>query len=323
MAIEKEGKKEIKSVEDLPGVGPKTAEKLKQAGFYDLISLAVSSPQEVAELAGIPEATAEKLIAAARNVLHMDFVTADVVLQKQQERGYITTGSKSLDKLLGGKGVPTMAIIEAFGEFGSGKTQIGFQLAVNVQLPLEQGGLEGDAIWIDTEGTFSPRRVMQMAEAIGLDPLQALKRIHYIRAYSVDHQMLIAEKIPEYVAKHNLNLKLIVVDSLTSLFRSEYTGRGQLAERQQKLNRHIHQLQKLADRFNAAVYFTNQVMARPDVLFGDPTAPIGGHVLAHAATYRIYLRKSKENKRIARLVDAPDLPPMEIVFRITDEGIRD
>jgi len=318
-----ENKEEILKLEDLPGVGPKTAEKLREAGFTDLISIAVMPASELAEILGITQSSAMKIINAARSALKMDFITAYELLERQKKIGYITTGSKSLDKLLGGYGIPTQAITEAFGEYGTGKSQLGFQLCVNVQLPPEKGGLDGDAIFIDTENTFRPKRIMEMAEAVGLDPLEALKRIRYVRAYSSDHQMLIVEKIPDLVRKENLNLKLIVVDSFTGLFRAEYLGRGSLAERQQKLNKHLHDLQRLADRYNCAVYITNQVMARPDILFGDPTQAIGGHIVAHGATYRIYLRKSKGEKRIARLVDAPDLPPMEAVFRITPEGIRD
>lgn len=116
---------------------------------------------------------------------------------------------------------------------------------------------------------------------------------------------------------------MIIVDSLTSHFRADFVGRGELAGRQQKLNRHLHQLQKLADAYNIAIYVTNQVMSRPDILFGDPTAPVGGHILGHMSTYRIYLRRGKEGTRIARMVDAPNLPEAEAVFIVTPEGIKD
>ncbi len=162
---------------------------------------------------------------------------------------------------------------------------------------------------------------MELAKAVGLDPQKALESVLVARAYNSDHQIVLVEKADEYIRKHNV--KLLIVDSLTSAFRSDYAGRGSLADRQQKLNRHLHKLQKLADIHNIAVYVTNQVMARPDILFGDPTAPIGGHVLGHQATYRLYLRKSKEDKRIAKLIDSPCLPEGEAVFRVTPEGIRD
>jgi len=308
-------------IEELPGVGEKIAEKLKSAGFVDLLSLAASMPSEVAQAAGIGEETASKLVNLARSKLKMTFEPATQVLEKRKNVGRITTGSKALDNLLGGGGVETQAITEAHGAFGSSKTQLGLQLAVNVQLPPEKGGLNGKAIFIDTEGTFRPERLMELAKAVGLDPQKALESVLVARAYNSDHQIVLVEKADEYIRKHNV--KLLIVDSLTSAFRSDYAGRGSLADRQQKLNRHLHKLQKLADIHNIAVYVTNQVMARPDILFGDPTAPIGGHVLGHQATYRLYLRKSKEDKRIAKLIDSPCLPEGEAVFRVTPEGIRD
>lgn len=200
-------------------------------------------------------------------------------------------------------------------------TQVGFQLAVNVQLPPEKGGLKRACLWIDTEHTFSPHRIISMAKAVGLDPTQALKNIYVARAFNSEHQMFLVEKAPEMIEDKDIGL--IVIDSLTSHFRADFVGRGMLAERQQKLNKHLHQLQRLADAYNLAVYVTNQVMARPDILFGDPTAPVGGHVLGHMSTYRVYLRRGKEGRRIARLIDAPNLPEAEVVFVITEEGIRD
>lgn len=200
-------------------------------------------------------------------------------------------------------------------------TQLGLQLAVNVQLPVDKGGLNGKALIIDTEGTFRPERIQQLAEAKGLDSKKALDNIFVGRAFNSDHQMLLVDKAEEIIKEKKI--KLIVVDSLTSAFRSDYTGRGTLANRQQKMNRHMHKLQKLADIHNIAVYVTNQVMSRPDILFGDPTAPIGGHILGHNATFRIYLRKSKGEKRIARLIDSPNLPEGEAIFLVKTEGICD
>lgn len=309
-----------KSIEDLPGVGPKAAEKLRAAGYADLMSIATASAGEIAAACEIGEATAQKIILAARAELKMGFETADEIFQKRKKIQKLTTGSKALDALLGG-GIETQAITEAHGPFGSGKSQLAMQLAVNVQLPEEQGGLNGTCVFIDTESTFRPERVVQMAKAMGLNPEKVLKNIFVGRAYNSDHQMLLAEKVRDIVREKNV--KLVVIDSLTSHFRADYSGRGELASRQQKLNRHLHFLQRLADAYNLAVYVTNQVMARPDVLFGDPTQPIGGHVLAHAAMFRLYLRKSKQDKRIARLIDSPYLPEGEAVFRITAEGVRD
>ncbi|ADT84851.1 DNA repair and recombination protein RadA [Thermococcus barophilus] len=322
----KKKKKEIKTLEDLPGVGPATAEKLREAGYDSLEAIAVASPIELKEIAGISEGAALKIIQAAREAANIGtFIRADEYFQRRQTIGRISTGSKSLDKLLGG-GIETQAITEVFGEFGSGKTQIAHTLAVMVQLPPEEGGLNGSVIWIDTENTFRPERIRQIAENRGLDPDEVLKNIYVARAYNTNHQMLLVEKAEEII-KEKLNtdrpVKLMVVDSLTSHFRSEYVGRGALAERQQKLGKHLADLHRLANLYDIAIFVTNQVQARPDAFFGDPTRPIGGHILAHSATLRIYLRKGKAGKRIARLIDSPHLPEGEAAFRITDKGIED
>jgi len=312
--------KKVKNLEDLPGVGEATAEKLRKAGYDSLEKIAASSPYELQEVAEIGVETAKKTISAARDALEMGYETADKILERRKIIGKITTGSKELDNLIGG-GVETQAITETFGKFSSGKTQLGFQLSVNVQLPKDKGGLEGSCLLIDAESTFRPERVKQIAEARGLNSDEILKNIHVARAVNTDHQMILVDKADEVIEKNNI--KLIVVDSLTSMFRTDFIGRGALSERQQKLNKHVHALQKLADRYNLAVYITNQVMDNPAILFGDPTTPIGGHVLAHAAVYRLYLRKGKEEKRIARLVDSPSMPEGEAIFKVTTKGIED
>jgi len=320
MIEEEENKKSPKKLEDLPGIGKVTAEKIRKAGYEDFRKIAAASPHEFSEVAEIGVETAKKTIAAARDALEMGFESADNILERRKNIVKITTGSTELDGLLGG-GVETQAITEFYGKFSSGKSQMGFQLAVNVQLPRDQGGVDGACIFIDTESTFRPERIISMAKAKGLDPDETLKRIFVAKAVNSDHQILLADKAEELIDKHNV--KLIVVDSMMSQFRSDYTGRGALSERQQKLNKHLHQLQKLADTYNIAIYITNQVMDRPDILFGDPTAPIGGHVLAHNATFRIYLRKGKASKRIARMIDSPSLPEGEVVFCIDEDGISD
>ena len=312
-------KKKI-NLEEIPGVGPKLADKLTEMGFTDPMSIAVASPGELSRILEIGQATAGKIINNVRQMLKMGFTPADKVWEQRQKMAKITTSSKSLDELLGG-GIQTQAITEAFAQFGAGKTQLGFQLSLNVQLPTEQGGLKGNTLFIDTENTFRPQRIMQMAEAMKLDPMKALKNIFVARAFNSDHQIFLVDKASEMI--ENKNIKLLVVDSLTSHFRADYMGRGELAPRQQKLNRHLHTLQRLADAHNMAIYVTNQVLSNPAVLFGDPTRPVGGHVLAHAATYRLYFRKSRGDKKIAKMLDSPDLPIGECVFQITPEGIRD
>ncbi|WP_457742542.1 DNA repair and recombination protein RadA [Thermococcus sp.] len=322
----KKKEKEIKTLEDLPGVGPATAEKLREAGYDTIEAIAVASPLELKEIAGISEGAALKIIQAAREAANIGtFMRADEYYKRRREIGRISTGSKSLDKLLGG-GIETQAITEVFGEFGSGKTQLAHTLAVMVQKPPEEGGLGGSVIWIDTENTFRPERIKQIAEARGLDPDEALKNIYVARAFNSNHQMLLVEKAEEIIkekASTDRPVKLLVVDSLMAHFRSEYVGRGSLAERQQKLAKHLADLHRIADLYDIAVFVTNQVQAKPDAFFGDPTRPVGGHILAHSATLRIYLRKGKAGKRVARLIDSPHLPEGEAVFRITERGVED
>ncbi|MEM3401821.1 MAG: DNA repair and recombination protein RadA [Candidatus Hadarchaeales archaeon] len=311
------------AIEDLPGVGEAIAEKLREAGYRTIESIAVASIGELCEAAEIGEGVAKKIIAGAREMARVgEFTTGDKVLEMREKIGRITTGSKKLDELLDG-GVETQGVTEAFGEFGSGKTQLGHQLAVNVQLPVEKGGLEGKAIFIDTEGTFRPERIRDMAVAVGLDPFRTLKNIYWVRAFNTDEQILITEKAEEMAEKEDERIKLIIVDSLMSHFRAEYPGRGKLVDRQQKINRLLMILHRIASLHDLAVYVTNQVLSAPDVFFGDPTRPIGGHVVGHSVTTRIYLRKSKAPKRIARIYDSPALPENEAVFAILSDGIRD
>lgn len=311
----------VKAIEELPGVGPATAEKLREAGFSDLMALAVASPQMIADAAELGSNVAQKIIIAAREAVDIGgFETGDVILERRKSVAKLTTLSKALDELLGG-GLETQAITECYGEFGSGKSQLAHQLAVNVTRPEEDGGLGGDTVWIDTEQTFRPERIRQMVEALDLDADEILKHIHVARAFNSHHQMLLVEKANDLA--QDFRIRLIVIDSLTAHFRAEYIGRGVLAERQQLLNKHIHELMRFGDIHNAVIYVTNQVQAKPDAFFGDPTRPVGGHIVGHSATFRVYLRKSKGGKRIARLIDSPNLPEAEAVFSVSEDGIRD
>ncbi|MCK4808078.1 MAG: DNA repair and recombination protein RadA [Candidatus Aenigmarchaeota archaeon] len=307
-------------LKDLPGVGPKTVEKLEDAGYAEMMSLATASSGIIAAVADVGEGTAAKIINAARDALDMGFENGLKALERRKLVKKITTGSKTLDNLLGG-GLETQAITECYGAFGSSKTQIAHQIAVNVQVPEKEGGLGGSVLFIDTENTFRPERIQQMSEAMGMDTKKVLEHIYIARAYNSDHQMILAEKAKDIMKEKNI--KLVIVDSLMAHFRSDYVGRGTLSDRQQKLNRHMHELQKLGDTYNAAIYVTNQVMSKPNVLFGDPTEAIGGHIVGHTSTFRIYLRKSRQNLRVAKLVDSPHLPEGEAIFCVTSEGIKD
>ncbi|MFB6204267.1 MAG: DNA repair and recombination protein RadA [Candidatus Nanohaloarchaea archaeon] len=305
-------------LEDIKGVGGKTAEKLEEAGYDDLMSIATMSAGDLGEVADLGENKAQSIITEARKHLDIGFETGKDKYEQRKEMERITTGADDFDEILGG-GVETQAITEVYGEYGSAKTQLAHQLAVNVQLPEGEGGLGKGAIYIDTEDTFIPDRIEQMAEARGLDIDETLENIHVARAFNSDHQILLAEEAQTIAQQQDIGL--IIVDSLTAQFRSDYVGRGELAPRQQKLNQHMNTLLRLANAHNMAVLVTNQVMSNPDQMFGDPTSAIGGHIVAHNSAVRVYLRKSKKDKRIARLVDSPYMPEGEAVFRVKDEGI--
>jgi DNA repair protein RadA len=310
-----------KKLEELPGVGPATAEKLRDAGYTDLMMVAVESPKVLAEVCEIGEKSAANIIAAAKAAADVGgFESGDVILERRKGMRRLTSSSKAFDELLGG-GLETQAITEFFGEFGSGKTQMCFQLAVNATMPTGKGGLDGDVVVIDTENTFRPERIAQIASAQDMDPIETLQRIHVARAYNSSHQMLLVEKAAEIAQEKKV--RMMIVDSLTAHFRAEFVGRGTLAERQGLLNKHMHDLLRFADVNNAVVAVTNQVAAKPDAFFGDPTRPVGGHIVGHASTYRLYMRKSKGGKRIARLIDSPNLPEAEVVITVSEEGIRD
>jgi DNA repair protein RadA len=311
---------EDKDLKNLPGVGPATANKLKSAGFTTAEAIAVSPPKDIAEKTGIGFNTVLNIVKATREKLGVDFITAEELWKKRQEMLRCSTGSNNLNGLLGG-GLETQAMTELIGEYGVGKTQISLTLCVRVQLPVEQGGLNGNAVYIDTEGTFIPERVFQIAESLGLDPHETLRNIFLARAYNSSHQCLLTEHLFKFCPENNV--KLVVVDSMIGHFRGEYVGRENLSERQQKLNSQLHKLLRLTAAYNLAVVVTNQVQANPTAFFGDPNRPAGGNVMAHACTHRVYLRKGGKGTRIATVIDSPYLPENKTRFKITEKGVED
>jgi DNA repair protein RadA len=312
-------------LDELPGVGPATKAKLKEAGIETILDLATAGPMDIAEAVDIDVSKAVELNNKARkklvelNRLEPDFINAADLLVKRKAIDRISTGSKNLDDLLGG-GIETWAMTEFFGEFGSGKSQICHTLSVMVQRPKEEGGLDAGVIYVDTEGTFRPERIQEIAEARDMDAEKVLSRITVARAYNSAHQELIVKELGRVIEPNKV--KLVVLDSAVAHYRAEFLGRGTLAERQQRLNRFMHQLLRTAEIYNIAVVLTNQVQAAPDSFFGDPTRPTGGHVVAHTSTYRIYLRKAAKN-RIARMVDSPYHPERDTVFLLNEKGIDD
>ncbi len=304
----------------LKGVASTTVNKLVKAGFTTVKAVAMTPAREIADLAGMGSDTAVKVCRLARMHVDPGFVPALEVLEMRQHMVKCTTGSSELDRILGG-GIETGAITELIGEFGSGKTQICFTLAVTAQQPVEEGGYAGNVCVIDTEGTFMPERIMQIAEERGLDYTKVLEGILIARAYNSEHQIILINSLPELVEKSGI--KLIIMDSMIGHFRGEYIGRATLAERQQKLGSCLSKLLRVAEAFNVAVVLTNQVLSTPDTMYGDPNKPTGGHVMAHACTHRVFLRKGRKNTRLARVIDSPSLPEEKIRFAITAAGIVD
>jgi DNA repair protein RadA len=316
---------------DLPGVGPSTAEKLIEGGYIDFMKIATATIGELVDIEGISEKAAAKMIMGARDLCDLGFKSGVDLLNQRKSVWRLSTGSSELNEVLAG-GLESQSITEFAGLFGCGKTQVAHQICVNLQSRenifadeehiSEEELSEPKAVYIDTEGTFRPERILQMAEHMGIDGNKVLDNTFVARAYNSDMQMLFAEKVEELI-KNGENIKLVIVDSLTSTFRNEYTGRGKLSERQQKLGRHMSVLNKLADLHNCIVMITNQVSAKPDAFFGIQEQAIGGNIVGHAATFRFFLRKGKGDKRVAKLYDSPHLPDAEAVFKITEKGIHD
>ena len=336
---------------ELNGVGPATADKLTDAGYTNYLDLAVADGSTLENEADIGEKTAQDVVKQARELADVGgFKSAREIAIQRREIMDVSFGVPEVDDLLGG-GVSTQAITEVYGENSSGKSQVAHQIAVMAQLPEEHGGADGGVVFIDTEDTFRPGRIEDMVKGLDDDIKRAcfdsheldasnvtdknvdklvhsvLENIHVAKGFNSDHQTLLTEKaLKEVVPEHedtNMPVRGLIIDSLTAQFRAEYVGRGELANRQQKLNGNISILQKYTDRYNGFVLITNQVSSNPDSYFGDPTNPIGGNILGHASTYRIYLRNSKNDKRITRLVDAPELADGEAVMRITGNGLEE
>ena len=311
---------EVVEAGSLEGVASTTLKKLHKAGLVTLESIAVTPPRQIVELTGMGADTALKVNALARLKVDPGFVSATEVLEMRGHMRRCRTGSNQLNRILGG-GVETGVITELIGEFASGKTQICYTLSVLAQRPVEEGGFGGRVCVIDTEGTFFPERIVQIAKDRGYDPNEILSNIFIARAYNSEHQIILIKNLPQVCQEHDV--KLVIVDSMIGHFRGEYIGRGTLAERQQKLGNALGNLLRIAEAFSLAVVITNQVQAKPDTTYGDPNRPTGGHVMAHACTHRVYLRKGRANTRLVQVIDSPYLPEEKVRIAITPAGVTD
>ena len=298
--------------------------KLLESGYYTVESIAYTPKKQLLNIKGISEAKADKILLEATKLVPMGFTTATEFHQRRAEIVYITTGSREFDKLLGG-GLETGSITELFGEFRTGKTQLCHTLAVTCQLPIEQGGGAGKCLYIDTEGTFRPERLVACAQRFGLNPDEVLDNVAYARAYNSDHQSALLTQASAMMSESRY--ALLIVDSATALYRTDFSGRGELSARQMHLARFLRTLLRLADEFGVAVVISNQVVATVDgaasMFNADPKKPIGGNIMAHASTTRLYLRKGRGEQRICKIYDSPCLPEAEAVFSINADGIGD
>ncbi|KAI5152303.1 meiotic recombination protein DMC1 [Enteropsectra breve] len=322
-SMQTEQRNESSAIEELQSHGIQLTDinKLKAAGICTLRGAAMATRRHLCKIKGLSEIKVEKIKECLAKKIDDDFCTARAFSEKREQVQRISTGSTAFDALLGG-GVQTMSITEVFGEFRTGKTQLAMTLCVACQL----GEANTKAAFIDTEGTFRPERLRDIALRFGLEPEEALENVLVARAYNTEHQFELLDKLAVKFAEENGRFKILVVDSIINLFRTDYTGRGELGERQQRLNQFLAKLLRMADEFNLAIYITNQMMADPGATLtfsADPKKPIGGHVLAHASTTRIYLKKGRNETRIAKIYDSPDVPEADAIFAITEGGIAD
>jgi DNA repair protein RAD51 len=304
------------------GINNSDINKLKEAGFNSLESLSYTARKNLTTIKGFSEAKIDKIIKIVDEILNYKIQPSTVALQKRKKLTRITSGSKELDTLLGG-GFESDSITELFGEFRTGKTQICHTLCVTCQLPKSDGGGEGKAIYIDTEGTFRPEKLALIAERFGLDPKETIENVYYARAYNSDHQQRLLVQVCALMCEQKFSL--LIVDSATALYRTDYTGRAELSNRQISLGRFLRNLQKIADEHKIVVVITNQVVATVDgnAFGGNDKKPIGGHIMAHACQTRLYLKKGLKQNRICKIYDSPSLPEAEASYSITDRGIDD
>jgi DNA repair protein RadA len=318
------GNEAIFEIDTLNDIGPATKTSLKEAGFRSIKDLVIRGPIDIAEATGIAIEKCILLCNRAREILEdigvldKPFTTANEIYEKRKLEYRISTGSKNLDELLDG-GIETRAITELYGEYGTGKTQICHTLCVTVQQSKAEDNISR-ALYIDTENTFRPERIASIASARKIDPRIALENVIVAKAYNSSHQEVIIQESPNVINLHNITI--MIVDSIVSHYRAEFLGRSVLSERQQRINRLLHILLRIAETCKIAVVITNQIQASPDAIFGDPNKATGGNVMAHTSTYRLYLKKAGKN-RIARMVDSPYHLEREILFALNEQGIGD
>ncbi|KAM5148873.1 meiotic recombination protein DMC1/LIM15 homolog isoform 1-T1 [Mantella aurantiaca] len=307
------------------GINVADIKKLKSVGICTVKGIQMTTKKTLCNIKGLSEAKVDKIKEAANKLIEPGFLTAFEYSNKRKMVFHVSTGSQELDKLLGG-GIESMAITETFGEFRTGKTQLSHTLCVTAQLSGHNGYSGGKVIFVDTENTFRPDRLRDIADRFGVDHDAMLDNVLYARAYTSEHQMELLDYVAAKFHEEAGVFKLLIIDSIMALFRVDFSGRGELAERQQKLAQMLSRLQKISEEYNVAVFVTNQMTSDPGASMtfqADPKKPIGGHILAHASTTRISLRKGRGELRIAKIYDSPEMPENEATFAITAGGISD
>jgi DNA repair protein RadA len=319
------------TLESLHGINRHLITKLQGAGIQSISDLATTTASEFLEeyysnydenSPGIDMETISQLIIKAKQKLIEDgliskeFSTAEDILEVRKNLVRFTTGSRDFDLFLDG-GVETQALTEIAGEFGSGKSQLCYTICVTANTESPDNGI----IFVDTENTFRAERIHQIAESRGLDAEEIMKKIFVCRIYYSAHLEALIRSLAKSIEQYKA--RLVIIDSIISLHRAEFAGRETLAERQQRLNTILHKLIRLAEIYNVAVVYTNQVQAQPDNLFGgNSMIAAGGNIMAHASTYRIFLRKAGHN-RIATMIDSPYHAYSQVKFTIGEQGIED
>ena len=310
------------SVTQLEGVGAMTEKKLTEFGVSSIIDICIRGAAEVAEITGVAKSKADNWVFKSQKILEeaglirrTDMGTVEL-LEYQENYDTLPCKCDDIDKLISG-GVKPEAIYEVYGEFGSGKTQFCNSLTV------EAINAEKNVIWIDCEDTFRPQRIIEILKAREYvedreEALQYLERISYYYTPNTEQLMGTINSLSSILAEKKP--RVIILDGAVGQFREEFLGRGTLAARQNQIARMMTHLKNISFYFRTTIIFTNQVQSDPAVMFGDPIKPIGGNIVGHASTYRIYFKKAGK-KRIARMVDSPEHPMADAEFLLNNKGV--
>ncbi|KAJ7675400.1 Rad51-domain-containing protein [Mycena rosella] len=298
------------------GINVQDILKLKAAAINTVSGVNMTTRRHLLKIKGMSEAKVEKIKEAAHKILGSSFATGVEVQDKRKKVILISTGSKSVDGILG-----------VYGEFRTGKTQLAHTMSVVAQLPPDLGGASGKVAYIDTEGTFRPDRIKSIADRFGVDGNMALENILYARAFNSEHQMELINECSLRFAEDK-DFKLLIVDSIMALFRTDYRACTIVRNLSHSLTPlDALKITKLSEEYNIAILLTNQVQSDPGATMtfvaGGALKPIGGHILSHASATRMFLRKGRAEERVAKLVDSPDRPESEASYKLDEGGWAD